>query len=106
MDVIPIDVGVFTQFEIDLTSLPSIAVEKYILTIKNYVGDNSPVVIQREFDTADIHTVKISPVESKMLFDRPVYDVIIKFSNGECYKVCENGEVLLNRGVGECQCIK
>lgn len=103
MDIIKINVGTHTSFDIDLSALPSNNVVKYVLTIKNEIGRNTPIIIEREFTTNGIHNVVITPEESYELTDSAVYDVDIIMASNKCYKATNNGRVALERGVGQCK---
>lgn len=101
MDKITIDVGVHTLLLIDLTDYDFTNVEKIVLTIKNSLTE-SPV-IEKEFATAQIHSITITPEESELLKPGAVYDFNRVNNNGERFKEGDNGQIILRRGCGQCQ---
>lgn len=103
MDSIIIDVGVHTSFEIDLTEIPMDDAKQLRLTIKNGTNKDSTIVVERVFNTNDVHIVTISPVESYKIFEGAKYDIVVDMIDGKCYKATENGNVVVNRGVGQCK---
>lgn len=101
MENITIDVGVHTLLLVDLTEYDFTDVEKIILTIKNSLL--TAPVIEREFTTAAVHTITITPEESRSLKQGATYDFNRVNKKGERYKEGENGQVILRRGCGQCQ---
>ena len=101
MENITIDVGVHTLLLIDLTDYDFTNVEKIILTIKNSLL--TPPIIEREFTTAQLHTIIITPEESNRLKQGATYDFNRVNNKGERFKEGDNGQVKLRRGCGQCQ---
>lgn len=101
MDVIVIDYGVYTELEVDLTHFDYTGIEKVVFTVKNY--PDQAVIIEREFDTVAVVPVKITPEESKRLNSDAKYDFDIITTNGERYKLGDNGTVTIRTGCGQCQ---
>lgn len=101
MEKIIIDVGVHTELFIDLTNYDFTDVEQIILTIKNSL--NTAPIIEREFAGAQIHTITITPDESRLLKQGAVYDFNRKNKQGQRFKEGDTGEIILRRGCGQCQ---
>ena len=101
MDKITIDVGVHTRLLIDLSSYDFTGVQKLILTVKNSIL--GPVIIEREFTTAQLHTITITPEESRKLKQGAKYDFNRVDENNERFKEGEIGEIELRRGCGQCE---
>ncbi len=98
MDKIRVDVGVYTALEIDLTSFDFSGISRVVLTAKNDT-EGEPVFI-REFTTAGLHQIEITPEESNRLEDGAEYDFDIITDDGRRFKNGPNGRVALRRGVG------
>jgi hypothetical protein len=99
MEIIKINVGVYTPIEVDLTEYDFTGIEKVILTIKNYIGGEE--IIEREFTTSEKHNVLISPEESRKLIGSPIYDFTKLTTDGKLYKESEIGNIELKYVVGE-----
>lgn len=101
METIIIDVGVYTPLKVDLTNYDFTGIEKLVLTIKNSVKEDEPL-IEREFTEAIIHDVYITPEESKKLILGAKYDFNIIATDGKRYKASDTGKVDLRECVGTC----
>ena len=101
MESIRIDVGVYTSLTIDLSGFNFTGIEKVILTIKNAPSVKQDPIIEREFTLPQKHSITVSPEESVRLKNGAVYD-LCKVIDGKMYKMSENQEVVLRRGVGDC----
>lgn len=102
METIRIDVGVYTALSIDLSGFDFTGIEKVIWTVKNFADDSEPVLIRREYTESKVYNEIIMPEESRLLKGEPVYDFIQVMIDGSCYKVGDNGRIVLSKGVGEC----
>lgn len=100
MDSICIDIGVYTSLEIDLSEFDFSGVEKLVMTGKNTFSND--VVFEREFRTAEIHVVTITPQESVRLAQNCEYDFNVVTQDGKQYKATENGAIVLREGCGRC----
>ncbi len=100
MDSIRVDVGVYTSIEVDLTEFDFTGIEKVIMTVKNRLCRD--ILFEREFTTAEVHTMTITPEESRLLRDDAEYDFDILTTDGKRYKNGNNGKIALRRGVGVC----
>jgi len=100
MDSIRVDVGVYTLLEVDLSEFDFTGIKKVIMTVKNtYYRD---ILFEREFSTAEIHAVTITPEESRLLRDAAEYDFDVLTDDGKRYKNGDNGKIVLRRGCGVC----
>ena len=101
---IPIYVGVCTAFKVNLEKADFSSVDKYILTIKNKADVSAPVIIEREFTTAEITPVTIKPEESVLLTDGAIYDFnkILKADGSRHAVPGSLGAVVLIKGAGGC----
>lgn len=100
MDSIRVDVGVYTLLEVDLSEFDFTGIEKVIMTVKNNCSRD--ILFEREFATAEIHTVTITPEESRLLRDAAEYDFDVLADDGKRYKNGDNGKIVLRRGCGVC----
>ena len=98
MDKITVDVGVYTSLEVDLSQFDFTGISKVVMTAKN--DTDGQVIFVREFYTAQVHPVEITPEESNMLEDGAEYDFDIITEDGRRFKNGPNGRVALRRGVG------
>lgn len=101
MESIRIDVGVYTSLTIDLSVFNFTGIEKVVLTIKNTPSVKQDPIIEREFTLPQKYSITVSPEESVKLKNGAVYD-LCKVIEGKMYKMSENQEVVLRRGVGDC----
>lgn len=102
MQTITIDVGVHTFLEVDLTTFDFTGVEKVIMTVKNFIGSDQPVICERVFTTPEIHTIVITPEESKKLRNGAQFDFDRVLINGIQEKLEDNGTIILRWGCGQC----
>ena len=102
MEFIIVDVGVFTALQIDLTEFDFTDVEEVIFTIKNKPVPEENVIVERTFVTPGIFDIIISPEESVKLTDGAVYDFNAVYTDGNRFKISENGKVILRPSVGDC----
>lgn len=100
MSIIRVDIGVYTTLEIDLTEFDFSGIEKVIMSVKNKLA--SDILFTREFATAEVHTITITPEESKLLRDDAEYDFDIITTDGKRYKNGDNGRIVLRKGCGVC----
>ena len=100
MENIQIDVGVYTSLEVDLSDFDFSGTLKVIMTARNRL--NREVAFEREFTTAEVHAVSITPEESALLKDDAEYDFDIVAKDGKRYKITDNGKIILRRGCGKC----
>jgi hypothetical protein len=101
MDKIRIDVGVDTLLQVDLTGVDFENVSKVIFTVKNYLSINEEPIIEREFTTAEIHSITISAAESVRLAESAEYDFQKVLNGGTRIKISDNGKLELRRSVGD-----
>lgn len=101
MKEIRIDVGVYTMLTVNLSKMDFTGIEKIILTVKNLADPKAPVIIEREFTEAKVHEVLIKPEESIQLTEHAKYD-FDKVVDGKRLKLTDVGNVVLQRGVGDC----
>nr|DAI86505.1 MAG TPA: hypothetical protein [Caudoviricetes sp.] len=103
MEKICIDCGVTTPLCVDLSDFDFIGIAKVTLTLKNSTNPEDAVIAKRDFTSAAVHCVQITPQESLRLKDGAVYDITFTTS-GSAPVVCKNGEngvIELRRGVGQ-----
>ena len=100
MDSIRVDVGVYTLLEVDLSEFDFTGIKKVIMTVKN--NRCRDILFEREFSTAEIHAVTITPEESWLLRDAAEYDFNVLADDGKRYKNGDNGKIVLRRGCGVC----
>ena len=100
MDDVRVDVGVYTALEVDLREFDFTGISKLIMTVKNKLCTG--ILFEREFSTAEIHTVTITPEESVLLRDDAEYDFDILTTDGKRYKNGDNGKIVLRKGCGLC----
>lgn len=100
MDSIRVDVGVYTSLEVDFSEFDFTGIEKVIMTVKNKLCKD--ILFEREFTTAEIHAVTITPEESRLLRDDAEYDFDILTTDGKRYKNGDNGKIVLRKGCGVC----
>lgn len=98
-----IDVGVYTPIKVDLSEFNFSGRTKVILTIKNHPDVAVPIIAEREFTTAEIYDVLITPEESIKLRDGAMYDFDEVLDDGTRYKLCDNRPITLRKGCGQCQ---
>ena len=102
MDDVRLDVGLYTHFVIDCSQVDFTGIEKLIFTVKNSTGLKDPPVIRREFTAGGLQDVYITPEESIQVKNNAFWDVDKVLTNGQQYKMTDNGRVVLRFGVGEC----
>lgn len=95
-----IDYGVSTPIEVDLSDFDFSGIQKVILTGKNMKYDE--VIFEREFTSAAVHNIVISPEESRLVKEYAEYDLNIVLTDGKRYKEGENGKIFIRKGAGEC----
>ena len=102
MDVIKIDIGVFTHFVLDCSQVDFTGITKLIFTIKNSPNVKAPAIIEKEITEPKEYTVHITPEESIKLKQSAVWDIDKVLIDGKRYKMTGNGRVILRKGVGDC----
>lgn len=100
MPDIKIRVGLYTRFTINLSKVDFLGIEKMIFTVKNDTKVDSPVIIEREFSEAALHTITITPEESIRLKDGAKYDLNKLLVDGTRHGYGEPGLIVLRRSVG------
>lgn len=100
MDDIRIDIGVYTSLEVDLREFDFTGISKVIMTVKNALC--SGILFEREFSTAEIHYISITPEESNSVRPDAEYDFDIVTTDGKRYKNGDNGKIVLRKGCGVC----
>lgn len=100
MDFIIVDVGVFTALQIDLSEFDFTDIDEVIFTIKNQPVPNESVIVERTFISSGVFDIIISPEESVKLTDGAVYDFNAVYTDGNRFKISENGKVILRPSVG------
>ena len=100
MESIRIDVGVYTNLEIDFTEFDWTGIAKVLFLIKNYKSPNVEAVVTREFTQAEgILHIEITPEESMRIKEQAEYGFMVILNNGKSYKNGDDGKVILKRGV-------
>lgn len=99
MQDITIDRGLYTEININLSQYSFVGVSKVVFTIKNHIGDEDAIV-KREFTTAQNHLITITPEESEKIELTAMYDFDEIRTNGDVFKITENGVVKVRCGVG------
>lgn len=102
MNSIRIDVGVCTSLDVDLSSFDFTGIEKVVFTVKNYADPNAPEIIEREFTEPGVHKMVITPEESLALKMTAEYDFCMRLADGSCFKLTDNGKIVLRKAVGDC----
>lgn len=102
MQQIRIDVGVYTALEIDLSGFDFAGIKRLIMTAKNSPVETAEVLFEREFTEAKVHTVFITPEESKKIVSGAVYDFNKELADGKRLKMGDNGKIELRKGCGQC----
>ena len=103
MKDITIDVGVDTAIEIDLQNTEASTEVPIIFTIKNAPFAKTEAIVKREFTSAAVHTIYVSPEESLRLLDNAEYDFskrILHEGKTRTLKITDNGKIKLRKGVG------
>ncbi len=101
MDDIRIDVGVDTILEVDLTDTNFLGIEYIVLTIKNTVSTKEKPIVERKFNEAKIHEIKITAEESIQITPEAQYDFQKVLEDGTRLKITDNGKIKLRRGIGD-----
>lgn len=99
MEPIRIDVGVYTPLQVDLREFDFTGIQTVRLTMKNKYSVET--VLQRDFLSASLHDIVITPAESLLLREDAEYDFCIITDGGQEYKNGGNGAVRLRYGCGK-----
>jgi hypothetical protein len=102
MKEIRIDIGVCTALDVDLSDMDFTGIKGVIFTVKNYPDPQAPEIIEREFTEPGAYTIVITPEESLALKTTAEYDFCTVLTNGDKFKLTENGKVILRKAVGDC----
>lgn len=102
MPDIKISVGLCTRFTINLSKVDFLGIEKIIFTVKNDAEVDSPVIIEREFTEAKVHTVTVTPEESIRLREGARYDLNKILEDGTRHSYGDPGAIVLRKSVGGC----
>ena len=104
MDVMIIDVGLYTTIEVDLSEFDFDGVDRVILTVRNFGAIGKPIVFEKEYKEPKVHYETITPEESRLIEPGAKYDFNIVLTDGNRYAVRDSlGDVKLIRGCGQCQ---
>lgn len=102
MDTIRIDVGFYTALQVDLQDFDFTDVKEVVLTVKNDVSSDSPVLFQRQFTEPRIYNEFITPEESRQLRPNAVFDFARVMEDGSRFKNGPTGHIQIRRGCGQC----
>jgi hypothetical protein len=104
MKDITIDVGVDTAIEIDLQNTGASVATPIVFTIKNAPFARTEAIVKREFTSAAVHPIYITPEESLALLDNAEYDFSKRIVDDKgvtrLLKITDNGKIRLRKGVG------
>lgn len=101
METIRIDRGVDTALSVDLTNFDFTGIRTIVLTVKNHPDISAPAMVEYEFDKPTVCNVIVTAEQSLKIEPSAVYDICKITTDGNMYKITENGKVILRRGVGD-----